>query len=221
MRVTCKSDVPGPLREQLSISARDGIVPQVVFDVLGTVVPRLAFELPSVHAQMPFGESRRLEVRLVGRLADAASLRIVPDPSAAVGATAALEAMVVPKGVVLRFTANKVGTAVGQLLFTTGLPDPTSLTLPWSRVVQGSLQVTPSNPYLNLKLPGAKQVVLDVSSTQPGFRVVATRVIRGPFVASLEPAGNSPTQRVRVRLREDRYAGDATGTVGTLLISEQ
>lgn len=219
LRITCESDVAGPLREQLSVRTSSDSSPHLTLDVLGQVMPRLAFEVPVASAHVPYGESRRVEVRVVGRLADAATLVVRHDRNARRDNAPDAEITTAPKGIVLRFPGNKVGSAVGQLQVATGLVDPSTLVLSWSTVVHGSLQVTPTNPYFDLKRSGPKQVLLDVSSTQPGFRVSAVRVTHGPFSASLEPSSvGSSTRRIRVRVQEARCPLDVAGVQGTLLI---
>jgi hypothetical protein len=95
---------------------------------------------------------------------------------------------------------------------------PREVAIPYACKVKGTLEVSLTNPFFNLKVSGDKAVRITVSSTQPGFEIQAVRVTVGPFVARFEHAEDDNTYRIDVSVRADRIADEARSAVGTLLI---
>ena len=54
--------------------------------------------------------------------------------------------------------------------------------------VTGTLAVSPENPVLDLAAPDGARSIVEVTSTQPGFRVERAEVIEGPFSARVGAA---------------------------------
>jgi hypothetical protein len=84
--------------------------------------------------------------------------------------------------------------------------------------VSGTLEVSPTNPYFNLKIRGPKVVSIEVRSSQPGFEVRDARVLEGPFAASVDGPLADNKFRVQVTVLEDRLAGPDRGTQGKLVV---
>jgi hypothetical protein len=150
----------------------------------------LAFAKPIIELSPALHERQTREVSLVGRLAATAHLAIerVEDP--------ALEVVVVARegeraaGLRLEFTGDRVGVRTGRVAVTTGLDEPARLTLLYTLRVRGNVEVTPSNPYFNLRDPGARERVLTVRGRNLEFRVRAVRVLAGPFRATVASDGS-------------------------------
>jgi hypothetical protein len=103
-------------------------------------------------------------------------------------------------------------------VLSTNLPRPLQLSLPYSCQVTGSLTVTPSTPYFDLKVPGAAVRELAVKSSQPGFALRAVRVAQGPFSASFARAATPGGYTITVAVELDRVPSEARGSLGRLLI---
>jgi hypothetical protein len=83
--------------------------------------------------------------------------------------------------------------------------------------VAGTLLVSPTNPYFDLRVLGPKVVTIDVRSSQPGFEVQAVHVAEGPFTASLERS-DAGTFRVQVTVLEKLVDDEARTVTGKLVI---
>lgn len=216
--VTCRSDLYGPLREGLDVHSNDPRLPKATLRIGGEVTPLLAFDVQAVGLKMPFGEERSQEVRLVGTRVHEARVRLT-------GAAAPDSEIVAlpgqsgsPTGYRVRCLGRKVGSHAGNVVVATGLDRPKEIAIPYSCTVTGTLEVTPSNPFFNLKVPGDKAVRITVKSTQPGFEVQSVRVVEGPFAARVEHAEDDNTYRVDVAVLGDRIEDEARAVVGTLLV---
>jgi hypothetical protein len=218
LEVTCRADLAGPLRERLQIESNDPQARTATFELVAQVTPLLAFDVPSVNLSMPFGQQRLQEVRLTGALVSQARPRLSCSPVA----DTEIEPLTSPTGKTqgyrIRCRGRKVGMHAGSLIVETGLARPEKIALPYACRISGTLKVSPTNPYLNLKLPGPKVVSVEVKSSQPGFRVVGARVTEGPFAASFEQTGQS-TFVVKVSVLEERVDEEAHGITGKLVIS--
>jgi hypothetical protein len=169
---------------------------------------------PAIH------ERQTRAVRLVGRRAQNARLTIerVEEPALAVEVLAPEGAQA--PGLRLGFTGDRVGVRTGQIVVATGLDEPARLTLLYSLRVRGGVEVTPSNPYFNLRDPGARERVLTVRGHQPGFRVRTAQVLAGPFRASVasDGSGDGPAA-IRVGIDEPAIGTDQQrGFLGRLRI---
>lgn len=157
-------------------------------------------------ARVSLAGSRRAEARLIPRG--------TPHPSMRVGVSG--EALVVEVG---GSTENlPVGTHVGNLLVDTGLPQPATLTLPYSIRVTGTLSVSPTNPTFDLHDPDGRARTIVVRSTAAqaeAFQLRAAEVTAGPFDAAIEKAGPG-VFHVRVRVRAKDLPRDDRGVLGRL-----
>jgi hypothetical protein len=215
--VTCRSDLYGPLREPLDIRSNDPRAPKTTVELLANVTPLLSFDTTLVDFTMPFGEERSREVHLVGTRVGESRIRRKDQAVADVEVTPlSAEAGQAP-GFRIHCKGRKVGKNVGNLILSTGLERPQEIALPYSCRVTGTLEVSPTNPYFNLKVSGPKVVNVVVRSTQPGFEVQAVQVAEGPFQANFERAGEGAF-RVKVAAVEPRIDDETRSVTGKLVI---
>ena len=218
LAVTCRSDLHGPLREEIGIRSDDPRLPRATVQVTGEVTPRYAFDLPVVALAMPFGEERAQEVHLVGTLAGEARPRLT-GPAAPDTEIAELPVQPgKPRGYRVRCLGRKVGANAGNIVVATGLPRPAEIAIPYACNVIGTLQVEPTNPYFNLKVSGDKAVRITVRSSEPGFEVKAVRVTSGPFAARFAHAEDDGAYDIDVTVQTERIADETRAIAGTLLI---
>jgi hypothetical protein len=215
VRVTCRSDTHGSMREQLTIHSNDPQAPQTPIQLVAEVTPLLGFDARLIDRELPFGATTFQDVRLVGTLVDKSKVQFQSPDLADVAVSSLPAQLGEASGFRVLCKGRKVGRNTGDLHFSTGLPRPNSLTLPYICKVEGTLSVTPTNPYFNLKEPGAKAQFVEVRSSQPGFKIESVEIREGPFQASVEP-GN-PT-RVKVMVAQERIAPETRGVTGTLVI---
>jgi hypothetical protein len=217
LKVTCRSDLYGPLRETLAIHSNDPRGGKLTIELVANVTPLLAFDTPLVNLELPFGEERSREVRLVGiRLGEARIQRrdqAVPDVDVDRLPADAGEA----PGYRVRCRGRKPGTNAGNLILATGLDRPREIAIPYTCKVAGTLLVSPTNPYFDLKVSGPKVANIDVRSSQPGFEVQAVHVTEGPFTASFERA-DAGTFRVKVTVLEELIDDGVSSAVGKVVI---
>lgn len=219
LEVTCRSDLHGPLREFLLLHTNDPVADRVPIELVTTVTPLLAFDAQVVTLEMPFGEERSQEVHLVGIWLDRAAVRL---KASAVGEDSSVERLSAPTGATrgfrIRCKGKKVGVHSGNLVVSTGLPDPKEIAMPYACKVPGTLEVSPTNPYFNLKIPGPKVVSVEVRSSQPGFQVRGVRVLEGPFAASVEGPLPDKSFRVQVKVIEEQVKQETRGSLGKLMV---
>jgi hypothetical protein len=216
--VLCRSDLYGPLREGLDVHTNDPALPTASLQLVAEVEPLLAFDAPAVELAMPFGEERTREVHLVGVLAEQARPRLDEKPAPDTEIVALPSAPGQPRGYRVRCLGRKVGSNAGNLVVTTGLDRPRQVAIPYACKVKGTLEVSPTNPFFNLKVSGDKAVRITVRSTQTDFQVQSVRVTDGPFAARFEHAEDDATYRIDVRVLDDRIEDEARTAMGTLLI---
>ncbi len=211
VKLECRSDLPGPLSEKLRVFFRGRREP-LVLSVRGRIEPRLGFSPDYLEATLPFGESRRLTAKLTGTELGRAKPVLVPvtEPEVEVrwlGQESLLE-------VVCR--ATSVGSHTGSVKLETGLTEPSSLTLSYGCRVVGTLRIEPSNPLINLKGRGKKQVRVSVDSSAPDFEVSSVTITDGPFRAELLPRGPGTRREILVELLPKRVILGTRGVKGTL-----
>ncbi len=216
--VTCRSDLYGPLREQLTIRATDPRAGTTKVELVADVVPLLAFDRPLIDLTMPFGEERTEDVHLVGKLLEQAKVRLAQPAVADVDLIPARRDDGRIVGYRVHCRGRKVGTNAGNLIVATGLARPEQVAIPYACKVTGTLEVSPTTPYFNLKVSGPKVVWIDVSSTQAGFEVQAVHVIEGPFTASFEHGDQAAHYRVKVTALDQRIGDEERSASGKLLI---
>jgi hypothetical protein len=219
LEVTCRSDLYGPLKEHLVIHSNDPTAERFPVELVANVTPLLAFDAALVDLQMPFGEERFQDVHLVGTLLDKAGIRLKPPGFAADTSVEPLPAKTGPiRGFRIHCKARKPGTHAGNLIVSTGLEHPKEIAMPYSCKVAGTLEVSPTNPYFNLKIRGPKVVNIEVSSSQPGFEVRGARVLEGPFATSVDGPRADNKFRVQVTVLEERLPVGDRGVQGKLII---
>lgn len=218
LAVTCRSDLYGPMREGIDIHSNDPKLPMVTLKLVAEVTPLLAFDSPSVELKMPFGEERSRDVRLVGALIEKARIRsrgpAVPDVDVVPSSSQPDKV----RSYRIHCRGRKAGVHSGNIIITTGLAQPKEIAMPFACHVAGTLEVSPTNPYFNLKISGDQAVRLMVRSSQPGFEVQSVRITEGPFAARFEHAEDDNTYQINVTILKDRIEDEARSAAGTLLI---
>jgi hypothetical protein len=179
---------------------------------------RLAFEASLVELAGRFGVVSSLDVRLTGALARDARPAIVGGEGAEVTASVLSPEGSRPPGVRLTLSGRHAGRGVGHVVVSTGLGDPRELVLYYGWSVPGNLTVSPSNPYLDLRGPGAQVVEIAVASSRPDFRLQRAEVVAGPFAASVAPARAAGHYQVRVRAVERGVSDGDRGFLGKLIL---
>jgi hypothetical protein len=218
LAVTCRSDLYGPMREGIDIHSNDPKLPMVTLQLVAEVTPLLAFDAPSVELKMPFGEERSRDVRLVGVLIEKTRIQskgpAVPDVDVVPSSSQPDKV----RSYRIHCRGRKAGIHSGNIIISTGLARPMEIAMPFACNVTGTLEVSPTNPYFNLKVSGAEAVRIKVRSSQPGFEVESVRITEGPFAARFEHAEDDNTYRVDVTVVKDRIKDEARSATGTLLI---
>lgn len=218
LEVTCRSDLYGPMNEALDIHTNDPKSPKTTLNLVATVTPLLAFDAPSITAEMFFGQERTEEVHLVGILLDKARIKLKQP------AVADVEILPQPPGTEkirsfrVHCKGHKVGSNVGNIVISTGLVRPKEVAISYECRVTGTLAINPTNPVFNLKVSGTKAVTIDVRSSQPNFEVMGVNVVEGPFAASFGHAPEGPSFLVKVTVLDDQIDDETRGVTGKLII---
>ncbi len=183
--------------------------------------PRLAFEPSIVELDGRFGISSSRDFPLVGELAREAKPAIVGVEGAE------LSASVIPPGlsstgapsIRLTTSGRRVGESVGHVVVSTGLPDPKELVLYFRARVPGTLSVSPTNPYIDLRLTPPHVVRLSVGNSRPEFRLLRVDVTSGPFAARIAPGARDGRYTIEVQAVESAVATGERGFLGRLLLT--
>jgi len=180
------------------------------------VATQLAFTSRTVELRAPFGATAMSEIRLTGRLAPIAQLRVETiDP-------AGPEVVVVPcdgekpQGLRLTLAGTHVGSVAGQVLVATGLEDPTTLTVLYSSKVTGNLLVDPTNPFIDVHVAAPAVAVVRVTSSREDLRLDDARVRDGPFEATFSRDQSGHGYVVKVAFRAEQASEQQRGALGTL-----
>ena len=216
--VTCRANLEGSLRERLVVRTNDPDVSAFPIDVIGKVIPSLAFDVAAIDITTAFGQARAAQARLVGRRAAAARLSLAGPVPRDISIEHLDGTAGAPQGVRLRCRARAAGTQVGHLAFTTALAVPREIGLSWACRVKGTLTVVPDNVSFDLVDGRARTQVVEVRSVQPGFALRPPRVARGPFAARLDPAhpGRIEVTFTGLPGGADREAHGVSGTLVVL-----
>ena len=206
------------MREGVDVHSNDPRLPTATLAIVAEIEPLLAFDVASVELAMPFGEERAREVHLTGTLAAAARPRLIGEAPADTEVVPLTERPGQSRGYRVRCLGRKVGVNAGNIVVATGLDRPHEVAIPYTCKVKGTLDVSPTNPFFNLKVSGDKAVRITVRSSQPGFEIASVRIIDGPFTAHFAHAEDDNTYNVDVTVLNERIPDDARAATGTLLI---
>jgi hypothetical protein len=210
--VTCRANVYGPLR--VSLPLRANALPAGELTLVAEVEPLLVFDRPVLEIGVPFGTEGRAEARLKGKLAGSARLTLAAEPPA--GMRVSVLSVDGTESAELRVTFADVGTHAGSLRFSTGLDQPTEIPLSYLVKVVGTLTVSPTNPVLDLSVPGKGRTVLTVRSTQAGFALRRAEVVEGPFAAVVRRTSDGFD--VEVSIVAEKFAKATHGATGRIRI---
>lgn len=218
IELTCNSDLYGPMLEHLSVYTNDPEASHVTLDLEATVTPILAFDTASVALEMPFGQERTAEIRLIGIRANDAKIKLKSEviPDVEIEAVPGLRDKA--RGFAIRCKGRKPGLNSSNLVITTNLERPREVAIPYACKVIGTLEVSPTNPFFNLKISGPKSVYVLVRSSQPNFQVHAVHVAEGPFAATFERASDGDYYRIKVTVIDEHIDDETRGVDGKLVI---
>jgi hypothetical protein len=200
------------------IRSNDPAASEASLDLVANVTPILAFDVLNVDLKMPFGEERSQEVRLVGAMLDKARIKLVSPNIPDVDVEPLPASAGKNRGFRVHCKGRKPGMNVSNLIIATGLERPKQVAIPYACKVIGTLEVSPTNPYFNLKVSGPKYLFIQVRSSQPGFEVQAVHVTEGPFAATFEHAPDGEFFRVKVTVLDDHIEDETHGITGKLVI---
>lgn len=216
LTVRCPAASHGALQRMVPVQSEPADAMPVEVELVATVTPRLAFDKPFAEFRLDFGATASDEVHAFGALLAEADLRLASPPAPG------LSVEIAPKSsgrqrVTTRCRGAVVGVHHGELAFKTGLAEPAEIRLPYSCKVVGTLEVSPTNPYINLRVSGDKAVVVEVRSTQPGFAVRSAEIVDGPFSAAVSRDPDA-VYRIKVSVLQAKLADETRSAVGTLRI---
>lgn len=218
LTLNCNSHLYGPARQQVVVDSNDPKSPKTVQTLVFDVTPLLAFDTPVVRLEMAFGQEKTQQVNLVGALLDKARVKSTMPAPPDVEIIAEPPKTDKIRSFQIHCKGRKVGHNAGNLFITTNLDDPKDVAIPYECIVNGTLEVMPTNPVINLKVSGPKFVNIDVRSSRPGFEVISAKVIAGPFAASFSPVEGGAF-RVTVIAEVERIDDESRGVTGTLVIT--
>jgi hypothetical protein len=218
LELMCNSDLYGPMLEHVFIRTNDPQASKITLDLAANVIPTLAFDKQSISLEMPFGEQRIEEVRLVGTMAAKAKVKLKSEAVADVGLEPLPANEGKARGFAIHCKGRKPGMNSSNLIISTDLERPREVAIPYVCKVIGTLELTPTNPYFNLKVSGPKSVFVNVRSSQPNFEVQAVHVAEGPFAATFEHAPDGPYFRVKVTVLDEQIDDETRGVNGRLIV---
>jgi hypothetical protein len=219
LAMTCRDDIYDLGVETIVIHSNDPKTSVTAIQVVADVARLLAFDTQFVELKMPFGEERTADVHLVGALLGKARIGIVGRPVPDVEIAPQSSQRDAANAYRIHCKGRKVGMNSGSLILSTGLDRPKTLALSYSCKVVGTLDVSPANPYFNLKISGDKAVTITVRSSQPEFQIGSVQVTEGPFAARFERSGTDGSYRIDVTVLGDRLNDEARSASGKLLIT--
>ena len=179
--------------------------------------PRLAFVPLIAEIRTDFAQPARTELRLIGSLAQQARISVEKVEGAEVSVLVVAGSDGGPAAVILTTEAKVVGSSAGRIFLATGLSDPREIVASYLVRVGGNLSVTPETPFVDLRAPGPKSIVLEVISRRPDFRLYAAEVTSGPFEASLAGQASSGAT-VEVRAVSERMNVGDRGALGKIAL---
>jgi hypothetical protein len=218
LTVTCGAEIYDFAVETVVIHSNDPKSSETAIQLVADVAKLLAFDTQFVELKMPFGEERTADVHMVGALLEKARVGLVGRPVPDVEITPLSPGREVANVYRIHCKGRRVGMNSGSLIVSTGLDRPKTVALSYVCKVAGTLDVSPPNPYFNLKISGDKAVTIVVRSSQPDFQMRSVRVTEGPFAARFERSGTDGSYRIDVTVLGDRLNDEARSASGKLLI---
>lgn len=210
---------PGKNRKVITVTTNDPENANSRLEIVADVEPKLAFDARHVRLNPAHGEEQVKEVRLTGKLAKGAELKVeeVSEDGPEVEVLPAEGDK--PAGLRLKLKGKKVGTGAGRVLVGTNVEDPKQISLRYSWQVAGNVRVVPTRPYFDPNRPGLKERVLTVTSSRPDFKLQSAKITEGPFKAALEKPEAGTGFAVRVTLTAEGDAAEKPGAdKGTLVL---
>lgn len=214
LRVTCQPRLHGAFFDTLTVVARDDPAP-LRLELAARLEPLLVFDRQLLELRLPFGAEATETIGLRGARAREARLEIIDDGDAGFQLEVLSQGPNAPQALRVRWKPKTVGRQGGRILLATGLEQPREVELQFLAEALGTLSVTPTNPYFNLRDPSANHLI-DVRSSTPGFAITAVDT-EGPFSAAFERASEGH-YRVRVSVSRERLHDNQRGVSGTLVI---
>ncbi|HYO94985.1 MAG TPA: DUF1573 domain-containing protein [Polyangiaceae bacterium] len=216
--VRCEPRGPGRIRETLVVHSDDPRAPRFELELRAEIEPLLAFESNLVELSPAFGENASRDVFVIGQRAAQATLRV-----AAVSEPGAQASVIAPSagksaGIRIVVEGKAIHSAAGHVVVATGLDRPRELTLPYAYRVEGNVRVSAERPYINLREPGPKQVVVQVASRRTDFHLRSAHVTQGPFRAEIEKHTAPGSYAVRIVFDERQPHDGARGVLGEVLL---
>jgi hypothetical protein len=218
LTLMCRGEIFDYAVETIVIHSNDPKSLVTAIQVVANVAKLLAFDTQFVELKMPFGEERTADVHLVGALLGKARIGLVGRPVPDVEIATLSPGRDGSRAYRIRCKGRRVGMNSGSLIVSTGLDRPKTLALPYACKVAGTLDVSPSNPYFNLKISGDKAVTITVRSSQPDFQIRSVRVTEGPFAARFAHFAADNSYRIDVTVLGDGLSDEARSASGRLLI---
>jgi hypothetical protein len=178
------------------------------------LAPRVSLNSRTFVLNLEFGDWAALDQRLIG--ADALRAHLVVESVAPAGPSVEVLPATgsAPEGLRVSMRGARVGRGDGQIVVATGLPDPPRITALYSWMVNGNLEVDPTNPFLDLRASSGAMAIR-VSSRRPEFRPLAVNV-DGPFEARLASGAAPGPTRIDVRFDPARAPRGDRSFVGTV-----
>lgn len=216
--VICRSDLLGPLREQLILldgSTRNALA---TLSIAGKVDPLIGFDTSFVDLRPEFGHEQSAQIHFVGVRASQAQVKVIATGGDMVRVTRLTADAGARPGLRVICRADKVGMHAGSLIVDTGIREQPTLALSWGCRVPATLEVEPPNPYFNLRASDDRAVTITVKSRHPDFAVRSARVLDGPFTATLEKPDLDGSVHITIRVNSHAIADDARAATGKLVI---
>jgi hypothetical protein len=205
---------------EFALKSNDPKAPEQKVRLRARVEPKLSFDALVVGLETDFGAPLKREVRLRGKLARDAKLAMIrfekDDPAQPRVKILPADATC-PMGLEFTLDATRVADGAGGLRVSTGVAERDPLALSFTFRVRGFIQVTPSRPYVNLRVPDEKVPVL-VSSSRPEFEVTRVEVSAGPFRAELGERRRDGGRYVLVSAQRGQMPEAQRGALGSMVV---
>jgi hypothetical protein len=121
LTVSCRTDLLGALRETLRLSVTEPLQRSVSVDIYANVQPFIGFDTDYVDFNLAFGETKTIDVGVIGKFVTDAVLAVKETGSPLVAATVLPNKNGASLGVRLRCEGREVGRHAGSLVVTTGI----------------------------------------------------------------------------------------------------